>query len=283
MGYNSGKRGLEFDMLSYIYKPRPPLDDFIDFFWLHEGERLPHQFERLMPTGIAEFIVSLCEENLPIYDRHDPTKFSTYRGPILYGSHSEPVIIDTACQNAILGIHFKPGGLFPFFNVPAAALHNAHLPLSDLWGSAAYDLQERLLAARAHEERFSTLEAFLLQQTACFTRHPAVAYALRQFRGAPQAGRISAVTNQLGLSPKRFIQLFRQEVGLTPKLYSRLQRFNHVLHQIEKSEDFDWADMALASGYFDQAHFSHDFREFSGMTPVDYLLQRNHHFGHVPL
>ncbi len=85
------------------------------------------------------------------------------------------------------------------------------------------------------------------------------------------------------LSPKRFIQVFSEEVGLTPKLFCRVRRFQEVLRLIEKGQHIEWAEIALTCGYFDQAHCIHDFRAFSGLNPTTYLTHRGEHRNHVPL
>ena len=112
-------------------------------------------------------------------------------------------------------------------------------------------------------------------------RHPAVAFALERFNG--QAPTIGSVTRHIGLSPRRFIQLFDDEVGLTPKLFCRVRRFQGVLPLIHGGRSADWADLALQCGYFDQAHFSHDFRAFSGVSPTTYLANQGEFPNHLPL
>jgi len=82
------------------------------------------------------------------------------------------------------------------------------------------------------------------------------------------------VVDQIGLSQRRFIEIFRNEVGLTPKAFSRVCRFQHVLGQVESLTEVDWASVASDCGYFDQAHFIHDFREFAGVSPTMYLRHR---------
>ncbi len=115
------------------------------------------------------------------------------------------------------------------------------------------------------------------------TRHPAVGYALSEFRRGPHASRVSRVSGAIGLSQRRFIQVFRQEVGLTPKLFCRVRRFQRVLSRIYRHEDIEWADVAVGCGYFDQAHFIHDFRAFSGINPTAYLAAGGRHRNHVPI
>jgi methylphosphotriester-DNA--protein-cysteine methyltransferase len=91
------------------------------------------------------------------------------------------------------------------------------------------------------------------------------------------------MTDEVGLSPKRFISIFRDQVGLTPKLYGRVRRFQTVIERVHGAADVDWADVALSAGYYDQAHFSHDFRGFTGLTPTAYLAKQGEFMNHVPM
>jgi AraC-like DNA-binding protein len=94
---------------------------------------------------------------------------------------------------------------------------------------------------------------------------------------------VKEVSERIGLSQRRFIQLFREEVGLTPKLFCRVRRFQEVIRLLGSGRRPGWAEVALRCGYSDQAHLVHDFREFSGTTPTSYLANRCEHPNHVPL
>lgn len=115
------------------------------------------------------------------------------------------------------------------------------------------------------------------------TPHPAVAFALREFHAVPHAQTVAEVTDRIGLSPRRFISVFTGAVGLSPKTYCRVQRFQAALCAISRGERVVWTDVAASCGYYDQAHFIHDFRAFSGLTPSAYLARRGEHPNHVPL
>jgi AraC-like DNA-binding protein len=144
-------------------------------------------------------------------------------------------------------------------------------------------LRERVLAASTCEGKISVLERFLLEQAfRPLSRHPAVRFALREFQ-REQIPAIATVSDQVGLSSRRFIQVFSEQVGLSPKLFCRVQRFQQVLRIIHRDADVDWAEIALGCGYFDQAHFIHDFKEFSGINPTAYLAARTEHLNHVPI
>jgi AraC-like DNA-binding protein len=126
------------------------------------------------------------------------------------------------------------------------------------------------------------LELFLMQMQRSPDYHPAVNFALQQFQQSANAT-IRAITEQTGFSTRYFNQLFRDQVGITPKLFCRIQRFQKVLEALSGKAPVDWIDIAFTCGYFDQAHLIHDFRAFADCTPTEYLVQRGFHPGHVVL
>jgi AraC-like DNA-binding protein len=251
-------------------EPSPPLRDFVELLWLYQGYSPGHARERLLPSGTVELVVNLRDDE------------PGFREPILAGPHSEAFILDTAHAASVIGAHFKPGGAFPFLGMPAAEVHNRTVSLSDLWGSRAFELKERILEAPSVDAKFDVLERALLRSARALTTHPAVRFALREL-GDDRPGSVGEVTNRIGMSQRCFIERFKNEVGLTPKLFSRVRRFQSVISRLHGEYEVDWVEVALDAGYFDQAHFIHDFRAFSGLNPSAYLALQSAHKNHVPL
>lgn len=151
-----------------------------------------------------------------------------------------------------------------------------------MWKGRAAELRARLLEAPTLEARFLVLERFLLMVLQPLDQHPVVDFALREFEQSPLPT-VGAVTEQIGFSARHFNQLFRDHVGLTPKLFCRVRRLRQVLYLLAGKERVDWMDIAFTCGYFDQAHFIHDFRMFADCTPTEYLAQRGFHPCHIVL
>ena len=273
--------------INSCYIPRPPLSAFVEFFWLYEGDIPLHKKERRLPDGSASLIINLRDNPIRIYDQYDPSRVQSCGGIVIGGARSEFALLDTACQEEILGVQFRPGGVFPFLALPANELHNKIVSLDILWGQAALDLREQLLTARTREIRFQVLEQFLLAQLARFaqsrTIHPTVTYALQEFRDTSYSQNVKTVIEQIGISQTRFIQVFREAVGLTPKQYCRVQRFQEVLRILEGGALMGWTELALNCGYYDQAHFIHDFQAFAGLTPGAYRARQGEHRNHIAL
>jgi AraC-like DNA-binding protein len=253
------------------YKPAYPLSDLVEVIWYFEGDEASPHKERILPDGRMQILIDLREA------RH------CSEGIGLSGAYFEHFVIDAPSQAQIMGVSFKAGGAFPFFKLPASELVNVHVPLDALWRAAASELRERLLAEDSLLNRFRLIENYLLLRAVRpLTPHPAVAFALREFLHSPRY-RIAAVIDRTGFSNRRFIQLFSREVGLTPKIFCRLLRFRGALQRLYKDDQVDLADLALFCGYYDQAHFSNDFKTFSGYSPTAYLSHRGPYINHVTL
>jgi AraC-like DNA-binding protein len=250
--------------------PGGVLGKFVELLWLYDIPARTHAQERMLPTATTELVIELAggTANSP--------------GALVVGPHSQHWALDTSRAATVIGVHFRPGGAFPFFGVPAGELHNARVSLEALWGADAANLVEEVLAGSSPAAMFDVLERLLLGAARTFTRHRAVDFALQALSG-PLAHNVADVAHAVGMSQRRFRERFRGEVGMAPKLYARVQRFQAVVAGVQTLRDVSWTDIAGACGYFDQAHFIHDFRAFSGFTPAQYFTLKGSDLNHVPL
>jgi AraC-like DNA-binding protein len=248
--------------------PQRPLSGFIERFWYWKGHTVSHSLERILPSGTVELVIDLGGAR---------TSKSVVSGP-----RSKSSIIQRTAQDELLGIHFKPGGAFPFLKFPFADLHNIAIGIDDLWGQRqASQLLHLLDEAKETERRFQILEMWMMKATGRpLSHHPAVNFAIPELERNPNLS-MSQVAAKVNLSQRRFIQVFSNEVGLTPKLFSRIQRFNQVIRSAVLSNGVDWSEIAMTFGYFDQAHLIHEFQEFSSLTPTEYLGLRTEHLRHL--
>jgi len=257
-----------------FYKPNPPLSKFVDNFWLYEGYLAKHRTERILPTGTLELVINLRQNDLRFFDTAGSENCSRFSGAIVSGASGRG--LTPVEETFIVGVHFKPGGAFPFLGLPAGDLADTHVDLETLWGSSAGQLRERLCEARTSAERFQLLqEALLARLGHGVEQHYAVSAALELFWKNQVGPTVSEAAKYVGLSERRFIQVFKAEVGMTPKLFSRIQRFQQILTFIQQNPSPNWAAVALDLGYFDQSHMIHDFQTFSGLSPTEFLRQRS--------
>ncbi len=266
-----------------LHIPGPPLASLVRCFWYWEGAPQPHARERLMPTGEAAIVFNLRDEGMRLYDADDLNRSTSCGLAALTGPRTGCFAIDTPCEDRVIGIEFLPGGTFPFFREPAGEIANQSLPLDCLWNTAG-EIREQLLGAPSVDAMFAVLEKALLDRMVRpLEFHPAIVFARSHICRAPHVATIAGVVDRIGLSQRRFIELFRDQIGLSPKSFCRVRRFQRVLQTVHRSKAVDWAQVALDGGYYDQAHFIHDFQAFAGMTPAAYLARATQHLNHVPI
>jgi AraC-like DNA-binding protein len=265
--------------------PTRPLGDFVERLWLL-SDAPQHSRERIVPSGTMELVINLHEDELRIYDPAQPQPCKRFSGAVVSGTYSRAFVIDTREHASIIGVHFKPGGAFPFLGMEASEVADAHVDLETLWGTSAKELRERLCAAKTSAARLNLLESALAAHLfRPLERHDAVRFALDSFGRADPDLTVRHVARAVGLSQRRFIQLFAREIGLSPKLFCRVQRFQRALETVRQTAVPDWARLAADCGYYDQSHLIRDFRCFSNLSPTEYIRQRSEQVmqNHVPL
>jgi hypothetical protein len=207
-------------MRYFVHKPCPPLDAVVDYLWsLSDTPR--HAHERIVPSGTFEMVVDVSGASES--DRRFP-------GAVVSGCFSGSFDIDTRVHAGLVGVHFRPGGAARLLGVQAGEIANRHVDLEDLWGRRASELRERLCVARDPRERFMILERTLVSGLQGIpTERGAVKVALAELdRPGVDVGQVA---EKVGLSRRRLIEIFTQDVGLIVIAYA-------VLHLTMFTGDF---------------------------------------------
>ena len=177
-------------MIYATHIPRPPLDQFIEMLWFHEGFYADHRLERVLPDGSMEIIINLRDEKRHIFDPISYQPREIYRRSWLSGPHSEFIVIDTAPNASMIGVHLRPGGASAFFGLPLCELRNSVVELDTFWNCEAQNLRDQLLEAPGRAAKFRILENALLARWRGFApRHRAVRHALESFKREPEVPR----------------------------------------------------------------------------------------------
>lgn len=263
-------------------KPKGSLQAFVRVLWASTGaapSSEPARRELVLPAGTAHLVFRL-DEPLRTFSNLEADNACFVGHQILGGPRAAPYIRETSRAANTVGVELSPGALSLVLGDRADLFAHRHFSLADIWGKKAQRLAEHLAEIANPEARLTRFETFLEEH---FSRrrelHPIVRHALFAFQTQTS---VHAVALATGYSERRLSTLFREAVGLPPKLYLRLQRFQSALTAIHASTT-PVARIALVGGYADQAHFSREFREFAGVSPQNYRKIAPLQARHVPL
>jgi AraC-like DNA-binding protein len=253
------------------YRPAPPLDRYVECFWWSHRDESQHPSEYMLPSGAAQLLFALHEK--PILCRPSGSgPAMVWSGSIVHGPQSSYYMAGPKPKGGCVGVSFRPGGAGAVLGVSMAELADRHVALNVIWGARGVDLHDRLMSAATPKEMFQILDQNLSARIhRPLLIHPAIARALasRDEHGAFPA-RVADVQRAAGFSPRHFIALFRSAVGLNPKLYYRIRRFNSAVRSMAAGDRQGLGDLAAAAGYSDQAHLTREIREFAGVAPTEY-------------
>jgi AraC-like DNA-binding protein len=265
--------------------PRPALRPFVKVLWASD-ETLAPELERaerelVLPTGTAHVAFRLSAHPLHVFDAPADRVGRELGHAVLGGPRAASYVRDVSRPARGVGAQLQPGALALLTGVDAAELAGRHTRLDDLFGQAAARVRERLLEAATPGGALDVLEDWLAERLPRVRGvHPAVAHALARFTTTDDVGH---VVGECGYSHRRFIELFRQAVGLGPKQYCRVARLQRAVELTAADPELGLAELAAASGFGDQPHLCRDFRQLAGLSPAQYRRARPKHANHVPL
>lgn len=257
------------DFFWVVGPPDPRLVPFVRSYQdFHERTGGP--LTRLeIPSGDLALIVNFGDGWTVGQGETAPTRMGSFAG----GLHDGPATAGHDGAARCMELTLTPLGARALLGVPAIALSHRCVPLEALLGLDAERLADELEALGDWRARFERLDALLMRRAATVDPlRPDVAFALRRLRATGGAARVEAVAAELRCSRRHLSVRFREQVGLSPKAYARVLRFDRAARLLRDGADI--ADAALATGYADQPHFTRDFRAMTGTTPTAYLDAR---------
>lgn len=250
--------------------------------------------ESIKPTGILSqyiknyFIVEIdnSEDYLPnekvypcgyatmVFHYGSPSKFqkknsSKYIEPnlVICGQQTSYYDLSISGKTGMILIVFRPHGVKSFFNFPITELLNENLSLQDLINSEAIELEDKLFNAPNNRQRITHLENFLIKRLIHNNEFERVEHALKTIENSNGQIKAQDIAHEVCLGIKQFERTFSKNVGINPKKYASIVRFQNVIQMKRKHKNSSMFQLAFDNGYYDQSHFIHDFKSLTGFTP----------------
>ena len=255
-----------------VYHPSTGLESFVKCFWTLEDEAhatiVP---QRVVPDGCMEMIIHYGDLYRQFLE--DGTTVIQPRS-FIFGQITNYIEIAPTGKSGIAAARFLPEGLAPFLNIPVASLENKAVELTHLFGEKAKLLELKVISSTDNNERIQCIEQFLLDQLGQPHRIDNITKscvdAIVHSHG--QLGMIE-LADKVNSHRRRIERKFSAAVGMSPKQLSRVVRLQATMKMLEQKNFDNLTALALENGYYDQAHFIKDFRDFTGMSPKSFFAE----------
>ncbi len=264
----------------YLEKtPSARLAPWVRSLWYCHAPDVPFGRERVLPNGCIQIVLNLSGDSLTDCG-DDGAGSERLARAVVVGARGRYEVIDTSDLAEVAGIVIRPGGFARLFRERADLFFEQSISLDSVWQEPR--ILDGLCAVSSPAEKLCALERLLiglLPVDAC--RSEMVDHAFYLFRRRHFS--VAECARSVGVSERRLSQVFREEVGVAPKMWCRIHRFQAATRALHDGVDVPWSELALRCGYYDQSHFANDFRAFSGIDPTTYSALRGRWRNHVPV
>ncbi len=254
-------------MLYQTFDPPPQLAPYVRFYWAMEadvpvGEEFVH---RSMADGCVEMVFHYRG----LFDEVGVDTISPLSN--VQAQSTSFHRFSTREDFGIFGAYLYPFAIPRLFALPASDLTNISPDMESVFGAEGKAIEQQMIEAADNETRVAIISRFLSARLSQITRElPVIHHAVHSVFDAKGVVNVFQMAREFGLSTRQFERKFKEFAGLSPKLFSRVIRFQAATqHKLNGVRDL--TEIAYASGYYDQSHFINDFREFSGYTPKEYF------------
>lgn len=255
------------------YPPDDKLAKQVKFYWSLENNEddAPHEKERIFPDGCIELIFNYGD----CFRKYDSdTDFHIQEPCFIHGQLKTYFELQATGRIGVFSARMHPAGLQPFVDFDVDTFTGSTLTIAQVWGKDGEILEKDMLACTTNEERITVLEKFLLskRQELKIDNAP-VEYCVDAMIKSVGNISIDELATELEIGKRQLERRFTAAVGITPKLFARITRFQNILLLIENKEFKSFTTVAYEGGFYDQAHFIKDFKDFTGLNPKQYFSE----------
>lgn len=226
-----------------------------------------------VPGSLVTVILGLGP-TIDVSEPANPERPPQRLGSFVAGLHDRPATTEYEGEQRGIEINLDPLAAYRILGMPMHELSGRTVDLTDVLARADRRLPNLLQDASSWEARFSLLDRFVAGRLEA-SRDPApeVALALSRLRRSGGGAPIAALAAETGWSQRRLVRGFREQVGMHPKGFGRLLRFERVIRRLHAGDGTALGEIALDCGYYDQPHLNRDFRQFAGVSPTRYIAR----------
>jgi AraC-like DNA-binding protein len=262
-------------MLHRIFKPSSILRQHIDSYHIMESDNPIDFLPQHRIYAYGKVVLVFHYRNPSLFQKRNEPPYVEPR-TVLCGQQTSYYDLALAGKTGMIFILFKPFGAAMFFKMPMNEIKNENIALENIIGNKALEIEDSLRTAASNNKRIKTVEAFLLENlmhSGNNNKHMSSALAaINIFGGQITVKKLAEISC---LSPRQFDREFSEFVGLNPKQYLRVVRFQDVLQKKKNNSYGSYTSLAFDCGYYDQPHFIHDFKTITDLAPKEFFATQN--------
>lgn len=249
------------------------LQPYIKVIWSMESEGSYAPPMRILPDSCVELVIHY---NQPYKTTFGNSEVATQPQSFVAAQMKNFIEIEPNGKIGFVAIRFSAHGAYQFFGLPMTEIVNGITDLKFIWNSLAKEIEETIIESKTNVQRISRMQNYLIAQLLKRGQPDlTVNYCLDLIYSAKGQLRIEDLSIRAGISNRQLLRRFNNCIGMPPKEFSKIIQFIGSLHYLRKNRDSSLAEAAQYCGYFDQAHFIHDFKNRTGLTPAQFQLQEN--------
>lgn len=245
-------------------RPEGKSASFVAWYWSTVSHDTTRQEQKIIPDGFPEMIFHYGDP----YRIKLKQRWQRQARALLGGQQRKYFFLENTGRSELFGITWKPAALSRLFGLSMTDYTDRVVPLDRVPGPWT-PLIRSLAKCRGLEERIQATENFLRPYLASSTETHPVEKCLTILHEAQGSVTMTQLCDEAGITARQLQRMFQTHVGLPPKYYARILRFNRIFSLIQHSQP-SWADVVVLSGYYDQSHFIRDFKRFTGEDPTAY-------------
>ena len=251
-----------------VYTPSRELQPFIKCFWSLDDKKQDEPVrQRVLPDGCMEMIFHYRDPYRQYFE--DGSSIIQPRS-FVFGQITKYIEIAPTGSSGIISARFLPEGLCPFINMPVIALENKAVPFAEIFADGTA-LEEQIIKANNNKERIKLIESFLLSKLIEPTTIDAITRSCVEviFQSQGQIG-VVELAGKMKINRRNMERKFITVIGMSPKQLARVARLQSTLKMLDQKKFASLTSLAYENGYYDQAHFIKDFKDFTGMSPKSF-------------
>ncbi|MCP4131022.1 MAG: AraC family transcriptional regulator [bacterium] len=256
------------------YKPKNPiLKRLIKYFYSIESDSIIHLKHKILPTHEVRISFNLSEDIIT----HEINNVKYSNGIFSSGIWNQPKLVNHNCKLNIIGFTIYPGAAYSLLKIPISEFLNKIINMDCLIKDFSLEIAEKTGKIESASKKIKVIEEELIKMIdPDYFAGKEIFHAMSLLGSKNKFISINQYCNEFGINQRRLERNFNKYIGMTPKQFQKSNRFQNMMDKLILNKYPDLIDLAYDRGYYDQAHFIHDFKTYTGESPKQFMLQYKH-------